>query len=245
MEIYGAGSLEDVRICTELGVTGILTNPQGFEQYYKGEMTLVEICDALLKASDDGRDIPLYMQVHGRDSEEIIDRVKELYAMNPKRVRGKIIANDKGLRAVKKLREDGILSVATCLFSVSQAACAAMVGAESICPFVTRATAAGMDMYGIIASIKRGYKALDEKYGEGRAPRILAASLKSTADVNDAFTAGTDAVALRYPLLKEMMNHILTTKAENLFLENWENVKGEKERVQYRHELNKISGIAE
>ncbi|MBO5051263.1 MAG: hypothetical protein J6D31_03620 [Clostridia bacterium] len=236
MEIYGAGSLEDVRICTELGVTGILTNPQGFEQYYQGKMTLPEITAALLKASDDGRNIPVYIQVHGRDAEEIAYRVEELHEQSP-RVRGKIIADEKGFRAIKKLREKGILCVATCLFSVSQAAVAAMVGAQAICPFITRATEIGMDMGGIIRSIKNCYADMPD------APKILAASLKSTADVNEAFVSGADAVALRYPLLQGMMQHVLTTKAEALFAKNWENVKGED--VSYMKERIKLSGLAE
>ena len=52
MKIFGAGSLEDIKKCTELGVAGILTNPQGFDVYYKGEMTLEEITKAILDVSD-------------------------------------------------------------------------------------------------------------------------------------------------------------------------------------------------
>ena len=116
--IYGAGSLEDVRICTELGAAGILTNPQGFEQYYKGEMTLEEITRALLEASDDGRDIPVYIQVHGKDAETIIERARELRKISP-RVCAKIIADEKGFRAIRVLQQEGINCIATCLFSVS------------------------------------------------------------------------------------------------------------------------------
>ena len=237
MEIYGAGSLEDVRICTELGVTGILTNPQGFEQYYQGKMTLREITEALLKASDDGRDIPVFIQVHGRDAEEIARRVEELHELNPRRVCGKIIADEKGFRAIKKLHDEGIRCVATCLFSLSQAAVAAMVGAYAICPFVSRATAIEMDMFGIIRSIKECYR------DTPNAPRILAASIKSTADVNGAYAAGTDAVALRYPMLQQMMGHVLTTRAEALFAKNWANVKGED--MSYMKDKIKLEGIAE
>ena len=61
--------------------------------------------------------------------------------------------------------------------------------------------------------------------------------------LNEAYMAGTDAVALRYPLLKEMMSHVLTTKAEALFSQNWANVKGED--VSYMKERIKLSGLAE
>ena len=52
MKIYGAGSLADIRACLELGVEGILTNPQGFEQYYGGSMTLQEITQAICDLTD-------------------------------------------------------------------------------------------------------------------------------------------------------------------------------------------------
>ena len=35
MKIYGAGSLEEIKKSTALGAVGILTNPQGFEQYFE------------------------------------------------------------------------------------------------------------------------------------------------------------------------------------------------------------------
>jgi len=236
MKIYGAGSLEDVRICTELGAAGILTNPQGFEQYYKGEMTLEEITRALLEASDDGRDIPVYIQVHGKDAEAIIERARELRKISP-RVCAKIIADEKGFRAIRVLQQEGINCIATCLFSVSQAAIAAMVGAYGICPFVSRAKEIGMDMGAIISTIKACYAEMENP------PEIFAVSLKSVSDIDEAFAAGADSIALRYPLMQKMMTHVLTEKAELLFGKNWKNVKGED--VSYLEGMMNVTGVAE
>ena len=236
MKIYGAGSLEDVRICTELGVAGILTNPQGFEQYYKGQMTLDEITRALLEASDDGRDIPVFIQIHGKDAEAIVARARELRKISP-RVCAKIIGDEKGFRAIRILQQEGIDCIATCVFSVSQAAIAAMVGAYGICPFVSRAKEIGMDMAGIIRTIKASYSKME------KAPEIFAVSLKGLSDIDEAFGAGTDSIALRYPLMQKMMTHVLTEKAEKLFGQNWLNVKGED--VSYLTGMMNETGIAE
>ena len=130
MKIYGAGSLEDIRKCTELGVAGILTNPQGFDVYYKGEMTLVEITKAILDNSTG----PVFIQVHGPDRDAIVARARELHKMSD-RVNAKIIADQKGFEAIRILQQEGLDCIATCLFSISQAAIAAMVGAYGICPF--------------------------------------------------------------------------------------------------------------
>jgi len=236
MEIYGAGSIDDIKLCTKLGVAGILTNPQGFEQYYGGKLTLTEITEAILEASDDGRDIPVFIQVHGKNAEEIVKRVLELRKLSD-RVCGKIIADEKGFMAIKELSDKGIDCIATCLFSISQAAVAAMVGAYGICPFVSRARESGIDIFSIINDIKNCYIEMEKR------PKIFAVSMKGVADVDGAYAVGTDAVALRYPLLKDMMFHILSERAEALFAKNWDNVKGED--ISYMKDVMKLKGIAE
>jgi TalC/MipB family fructose-6-phosphate aldolase len=232
MKIYGAGSLEDIKKCTELGVAGILTNPQGFDVYYKGEMTLEEITKAILDVSDS----PVFIQVHGPNAQAIIERAKKLRQFS-KRVNAKIIADEKGFEAIRILQREGIDCIATCLFSISQAAVASMVGAYGVCPFFSRAKEAGIDMSRIITGIKACYNKME------KAPEIFAVSLKGVADVNEAFAAGTDSVALRYPLLRQMMTHILTERAEALFAVNWARVKGED--MSYMKDKIMMEGVAE
>lgn len=233
MKIYGAGSLEDIKICTELGCEGILTNPQGFDVYYKGEMTLTEITQAILDASGN---LPVFIQIHGKDADAIVERAHELRKLSD-RVNMKIIGDEKGFTAIRRLQQEGINCIATCVFSVSQAAIAAMVGAYGICPFMSRAKEIGIDPCQVISRIKSCYREMENP------PIIFAVSLKGVGDIDDAFAAGTDAIALRYPLLKQMMGHVLTSKAEALFAKNWANVKGED--VSYMADKMKMEGIAE
>jgi len=233
MKIYGAGSLEDIRICTELGCAGILTNPQGFDVYYKGEMTLTEITQAILDASGD---LPVFIQIHGENADAIVRRAHELRKLSD-RVNMKIIGDEKGFTAIRCLQQEGINCIATCVFSVSQAAIAAMVGAYGICPFMSRAKEIGIDPCKVISNIKSCYRNMEKP------PVIFAVSLKGVGDIDDAFAAGTDAIALRYPLLKQMMGHVLTSKAEALFAKNWANVKGED--VAYMADKIKLEGLAE
>ena len=112
-----------------------------------------------------------------------------------------------------------------------------MVGAYGICPFHSRAKDAGIDMCTVIKDIKNSYQCLPKP------PVIFAVSLKSVSDVNEVLAAGVDAIALRYPLLQEMMGHVLTEKAEALFAKNWANVKGED--VSYLADSIKLQDLAE
>jgi len=233
MKLYGAGSIDDIRRCTELGSVGILTNPQGFEQYFGGSMTLEEITTAIAEATD----VPFFMQIHGETAEAIVARARALHALAPGRVGFKIVSDEKGFGAIRKLQREGIRCIATTLFSVSQAAIAAAVGAFGVCPFVSRGLAIGMDMHRVLSTIADAYATLESP------PQIIAVSLKGLSDVELAISAGVDAVGMRYPLMKQMMEHPLSEKAELLFAKNWRNVKGED--VGYLDHALGMQGVAE
>lgn len=233
MTIYGAGSLEEIKTCTALGCTGILTNPQGFEQYFGGTMTLLEITRAIADVTD----LPFFVQIHGADSDELVTKALELNAVSAKRVGFKIISNEKGFGAIRELQKRGINCIATTLFSLSQACVAATVGAFGICPFVSRGAAIGMDMFETLRTIKTRYQQLENP------PLVIAVSMKGIGDVELALKAGVDVVGMRYPLIREMMGHPLSEKAELLFAKNWQHVKGE-DLGYMEHALN-MAGSAE
>jgi transaldolase len=232
MKIYGAGSLEDIKHCTDLGAAGILTNPQGFEQYFQGEMTLEDITRAIVETTD----LPVFIQIHGESAQNLVDKAHRLHEISPK-VGFKIIADEKGFHAISGLQKQGINCIATTLFSVSQAAVAAAAGAFGICPFVSRGLYIGLNMFEILSAIREGYDRLDNP------PQIIAVSLKNLADVELALAAGVDAVGMRYPLLKQMMEHPLSQKAELLFAKNWARVKGED--LSYLKHALEMEGSAE
>ena len=232
MKIYGAGSLTDIKRCSESGAVGILTNPQGFEQYFEGKKTLEEITRVVVEATE----LPVFIQIHGQSSGALVDRARKLHEVSP-RVGFKIIADAKGFRAIGELRKLGIDCIATALFSVAQAAVAAGVGAFGVCPFVSRGLYIGLNMYRILSTIREGYDRLDDP------PQVIAVSLKNLSDVELALSAGVDAVGMRYALLEQMMEHPLSRKAELLFAKNWARVKGED--VSYLDHALDLEGSAE
>jgi transaldolase len=95
----------------------------------------------------------------------------------------------------------------------------------------------GIDPYRTIHYIKQAYSQLE------KAPEIIAVSLKNKGDIDNAIFAGADAIGLRYFLIKEMMEHPLSSRAEELFAKNWANVKGED--IRYMNYSIKETEIAE
>ncbi len=232
MRIYGAGSPEEVKQCAELGAVGILTNPQGFEQYFGGHKTLEEITQALVDVTD----LPLFIQIHGKTADELIERGRKLHAISPQ-VGFKIICSEKGFRAIRRLQADGISCIATGLFSLAQASVAASVGAFGICPFVARAEDIGIDSKHLLETIQAGYRRL------ANPPEVIAVSLRNQGDVQRALSAGVDAVGMRWPLMQQMFSHPLSDRAELLFAKNWLNVKGE--NIDYMKDALEMEGTAE
>ena len=105
-----------------------------------------------------------------------MDKARSLHEISA-RVGFKIIADEKGFQAIAELKKQGINCIATTLFSVSQAAVAASVGAFGICPFVSRGLYIGLNMFEILSAIREGYDRLDAP------PQIIAVSLKNLSDV--------------------------------------------------------------
>ena len=138
--------------------------------------------------------MPIFIQIQGETTEQIVDKACNLHEISSN-VGFKIIADEKGFFAISKLQKMGINCIATTLFSISQAAVAASVGAFGICPFVSRAKAIGMDPFEILSTIKAAYNSLE------KAPEIIAVSMKGVGDVDLAIAAGVDAVGMRYPLI--------------------------------------------
>lgn len=216
MKLYGAGSLEDIKLCSQLGVEGILTNPQGFEQYFEGEKTLEEITEAIVSVTD----LPVFIQIHGKSAQDLIERACKLRSISSQ-IGFKIISDPKGFRAIKRLQKEGVNCIATALFTIPQATIAATVGAFGVCPFVARARAIGMDPQAILEAIVNGYNRLD------RSPQIIAVSLRNIGDIELAISTGVDAIGIRYPLIEEMVHHPLSERAEVLFAKNWATISGE------------------
>ena len=73
--------------------------------------------------------------------------------------------------------------------------------------------------------------------------QCIATTLFSISQVELALRAGVDAVGMRYPLIRQMMEHPLSQKAELLFARNWAHVEGED--ISYLRQALRIEGIAE
>lgn len=120
-----------------------------------------------------------------------------------------------GLRAVKRLNDEGIDTTVTLIFSSSQALLASKAGAAYVCPFVGRLddiSLNGTDLIEEIAAIFRNYPDLESQ--------ILAASIRNPLHVINAALSGADICTIPAKVIQQMEKHPLTDKGIQQFLED-------------------------
>jgi transaldolase len=126
-----------------------------------------------------------------------------------------------GLKVVKKLKEEGIQTNVTLVFSANQAILAAKAGAAYVSPFIGRLDDAGQEGMTIIKDIVQIFKNYQFN------TNVLVASIRHPLHVIEAGKIGAHVVTLPPDILGKMLSHPLTDKGLTAFMSDWEKVKKE------------------
>jgi len=121
-----------------------------------------------------------------------------------------------GLRACRKLANDGTMVNVTLCFSAAQALLAAKAGATFVSPFVGRLDDVGEDGMQLIADIVtifRNYSYIKTE--------VLVASVRGPRHVVEAAKLGAHVATVPPAVLRGLFNHPLTDKGLAAFLADW------------------------
>jgi transaldolase len=121
-----------------------------------------------------------------------------------------------GLKACKHFYEQGRDVNMTLCFSPLQALLAAKAGAMYVSPFIGRLDDIGQDGQELISDIRMVFDNYPQ-YGT----QILSASIRHTQHVLMSAMAGADVATIPLSALKQLINHPLTDKGLDKFLEDW------------------------
>ena len=213
MKIFlDTANLAQIKKYNDLGlVDGVTTNPTLLSKEDAGaQETMAEIV-RLVKG-------PVSLEVIATDFDGMMREGRELSKYG-KNVVVKIPMTADGLKAVKKLTEEGIHTNVTLIFSANQALLAAKAGASYVSPFIGRLDdigEIGMDLIRDIVLIFKNYD-----YDS----QVLVASVRHPLHVIDAAKIGAHVVTLPPEVLGKMINHPLTDIGLKRFLEDWDKVK--------------------
>jgi len=121
-----------------------------------------------------------------------------------------------GLQACKTLSNNGHKVNVTLCFNPAQALLAAKAGATYVSPFIGRLDDIGQDGLTIIAEIAEMFSNYPEISTE-----ILVASIRNVNHVIESAKIGADIATIPPKVLREMIQHPLTEKGIEIFLNDW------------------------
>lgn len=202
-------NLDQIAEVKELGLLdGVTTNPtimarEGGDWRSQAE----RICDLA--------NGPVSLEVIGTTAEAMIKEAKDLVSFG-ENVVVKIPMIKEGLKALRKLSDQGIKTNVTLVFSPAQALLAAKLGAAYVSPFVGRLDGLGQSGMATVDQIRTIY----DNYGFDT--RILVASVRHPMHVMDSALIGADVVTLPYATVMQLMKHPLTDQGLEAFLADWD-----------------------
>jgi transaldolase len=189
-------------------IDGVTTNPTLIAKHGKNLIsTISDICKIL--------DGPVSVEVAATDYEGMLEEGKKILDIAENIVL-KLPIIWEGLRACSYFFEQGREVNMTLCFSVNQALLAAKAGATYVSPFIGRLDDIGQDGNNLIAEIKTIFSNYPE-YDVN----ILAASIRHPQHFYMSALAGADAATIPYNVIKQLLDHPLTDKGLDRFLEDW------------------------
>ncbi|WP_260863250.1 fructose-6-phosphate aldolase [Citrobacter sp. Marseille-Q6884] len=195
-------------------LAGVTTNPSIVAAGKKSlEVLLPQLQEAM---GGRGR---LFAQVMATTAEGMVSDARKLRAIIPDIV-VKVPVTTEGLAAIKLLKEEGIPTLGTAVYSATQGLLAALAGAEYIAPYVNRVDAQGGDGIQTVIDLQSLLKM--------HAPhaKVLAASFKTPRQALDCLLAGSEAITLPLDVAQQMMTSPAVDAAVAKFEHDWQGAFG-------------------
>jgi len=202
-------NLNEIREAAELGlIDGVTTNPslvakEGAVDFKQHIAAICEIVQGDVSA-----------EVTSLDTEGMLREGRE-YAKIAPNVVVKCPLTIDGLKATRRLSDEGTKVNVTLCFSAAQAILAAKAGAAYISPFLGRLDDIGQNGLQLLAEIVEIYGKYDWK------TEVLAASIRHPIHVVEAARMGADVVTLPFKVIEQLVKHPLTDKGLEQFLADW------------------------
>ncbi|MDI3280679.1 MAG: fructose-6-phosphate aldolase [Bacillota bacterium] len=202
-------NVEEIREAVSLGViSGVTTNPTLVAKEGRKLREVIQEIVSLVEG-------PISVEAVSQEAEGMVKEALELASWAPNVV-VKIPLTWEGLKATARLRERGVKTNLTLVFSANQALLAARAGATFVSPFVGRlddVSHEGMDVVREIAALFSLH---------GLSTEIIAASIRHPRHVVEAALAGAHIATVPYQVLQQMVRHPLTDLGVQRFLADWE-----------------------
>ncbi len=200
-----------------LPISGVSTNPSIVKK--EGKIDFYAHMNEI--RSIIGKYKPFHIQVTALDAEGMLRDADALMNKVDTDVYVKVPVTMEGLRAIKKMKAEGIAVTGTAIYSKQQGFLAMEAGADAIAPYFNR-----MENMGICPDdVIRSFADAIELYGYKT--EILAASFKNAGQVIRAFEAGAQTATMDPSILESALTQAHILDAVDTFDKDWKSVFGD------------------
>ena len=193
-----------------LPVDGVTTNPSIIVKENKEFLPLLRDIRNII-----GDEKELFVQTIAEKAEGIVEEARYICKTLKGNILVKVPVTFEGIKAIKMLKEDGIRTLATTVYTPMSAFVAAKAGAEYVAPYVNRIdnlTGNGVKVVSDIIQI----------FLVNNLPcKVLAASFKNVQQIQHVSLSGAHGITASPELIKEMFNHPSVEKDVKSFREEW------------------------
>lgn len=203
-----SANIEEIKEINSMGfLDGVTTNPSLVAKEKRDYHQVIREIAAIV-------DGPISAEVISLDLNGMLQEA-EVLAQIHTNVVIKIPLTAAGLEAISILRKNEIATNATLIFSANQALLAARAGASYVSPFLGRVDDNGNDGMTLLDDIVTIFDQymLDTE--------IIAASIRHPMHVIQAAKLGSHIATIPYRVIKQMIQHPLTTAGIDKFLSDW------------------------
>lgn len=160
-------------------------------------------------------DGPISSEVIALDTKGMVEEGRKMAKWH-KNVYVKVPATPEGLQAVKILKEEGIHTNVTLVFSSGQALLVAKAGATLVSPFIGRLDDISQDGMGLIEEI------MDIYVNYGFETKVLVASIRHPRHAIEAAQIGADIATMPGEIMEKLIQHPLTDIGIQKFLDDYQ-----------------------
>lgn len=205
-------NIDEIKEAHSMGmVDGVTTNPSLIAKEGRDfEEIIRDICEIV--------DGPISAEVISIDAEGMIKEARQLAKIHENIV-VKIPMTVDGLKATRRLAEEGIKTNVTLVFSPLQALMAAKAGAAFVSPFIGRLDDLSQEGLLLVEQIVEIYSnyAFDTE--------IIVASIRNPLHVLESALMGADIATIPFDVLAKLAAHPMTDKGLKAFLDDWGKAK--------------------
>ena len=195
-------------------IDGVTTNPRHVQVSGKSFMQAIKDIAGIFDGFED-KTVSVEVNPHHTDHMDMVAEAEKLATISPNFVI-KLPATEAGFKAIALLRERGIRSNLTLVFSAAQAMQAMRMGAYYVSPFIGWKESNGEEIRSFIEDIV----AIRDNYHYPT--EVLVAAVRNARQIVDAGVAGADIVTAGFAVYKDAFDHPYTHVGLEKFQRFWD-----------------------